>query len=126
VVKASQGTKRKRTARGLADNVGIASTSAGLSNDSEEDIILEEMGNTEDPEELLLADAQADDEIEASSEPNQPTADQITHDESLVKSLKDVAIAQMTVRGVTIGNGEAAEALKIIPKVCIQSSCRLI
>jgi hypothetical protein len=95
-----------------------------LSDHDVEEIILEEMGNTEDPEELILADTQTADKLEASIQADKPTSEQTTHDEYLVKSLKDVAMAQMTVRGVTISAAEAVEALKIIPKVglCIAQS----
>jgi hypothetical protein len=120
-VKASPGTKRKRSAQ---DHVDITGDSASHipSNRDAEDVLFEEMGNTEDPEELELADAQAGNDLEASTQPEKATSEQITHDENLVKLLKDVAVAQMIVRGVAITSGEATEALKIIPKVCVHMS----
>lgn len=81
-----------------------------------------EPGNTDDPLELQLADTQAADAEESGNQPEAPTPEQVAHDEGLVKTLKDVAIAQMLALGVAIDPTEAASALKIIPKVYIISS----
>jgi hypothetical protein len=85
---------------------------------NQEEVLLEEAGNTVDPEELELADTQACDARESVSTNEADDPDRAAHDDAVVKGLSGVAVAQMKDRGVDVHPRQADEALKILPKVC--------
>jgi hypothetical protein len=84
----------------------------------QEEVLLEEAGNTVDAEELELADTQACDARESVSTGKADDPDRAAHDDAVVKGLSAIAIAQMKDRGIVVHPRQADEALKIIPKVC--------
>jgi hypothetical protein len=85
---------------------------------ADEDVLLEEDGNTSNPEELELADTQAAEMQELASSTEVEDTDRAAHDEALVKGLNAKAVAQMEDEGVFIDKVQLDAAQKILPKVC--------
>jgi hypothetical protein len=118
IVTASKGTKRKRRARGpIHEPMPTSYTREAEFVLNQDEVLLEEAGNTVDTEELELADTQACDARESLSTGAADDPDRTAHDDAVVKGLSAVAIAQMKDRGVDVHSHQAGEALKILPKV---------
>jgi hypothetical protein len=110
-VTASTGNKRKRGQSAAAAAVAQAA--------AEEEVLLEFGGNTDDPDELELADAQEADNTEASTSMTAEHPDQLALDDKILTSLKEVAIARMDRdHNVRIPSAETDNAIKVMPKVC--------
>jgi hypothetical protein len=120
-VKSSKGTKRKRTQASVSQHVSILQTQEDELPVADEDVLLHEDGNTDNPEELELADMQALESQEIASSDKTGDADRASHDEALVKGLNTKAIAQMGEEGVLIDKGQLDAAQKVLPKVCLFS-----
>jgi hypothetical protein len=123
-VTASKGTKRKRGARTslLSDSIPMSQAQEAELVVEQQEVLLEEPGNTVDAEELELADTQAGEAQESVALSQADDPDRAAHDEALVKGLHAVAITHMAERGVLINAHQTADALKILPKVSRFSS----
>jgi hypothetical protein len=117
-VTASKGTKRKRNTRGPLHEPVSTLQSQGAELVDQEEVLLEEAGNTLDNEELELADTQACEARESVAAHEVDDTDRAAHDNALVKGLSAVAITQMEDRGVRISPCQADDASKVLPKVC--------